>query len=87
MSYGIENKLELYIPASLGLDKSGKLPGERLPKTLKEATLKMMEKGSLARLILGDAFVDHYAATRLHECREWDTAVTDWELTRYMETI
>lgn len=87
ISYGVENELELTIPASSGLDKSGKLPGERLPKALKEASLKMMEVGSLARSILGDAFVEHYAATRLHECREWDTTVTDWELTRYMETI
>ena len=40
-----------------------------------------------ARELYGDAFVDHYAATREWEEREFRKAITDWELDRYMEII
>jgi glutamine synthetase len=53
---------------------------ERLPKTLREATMKMMAPKSIARIALGDEFVDHFAMTRLHECKQWDQAVTNWEV-------
>lgn len=58
---------------------------KRLAKTLLEATEQMMRPDSLARKVMGNAFVDHFGATRLHE---WDTftqTVTSWELERYME--
>jgi glutamine synthetase len=35
----------------------------------------------------GDTFVDHFAATREWEHRQWQDAVTDWELKRYFEII
>jgi len=53
---------------------------KRLAKTLLEATETMMRPESLARVVLGDEFVDHFGATRLHE---WDTftqTVTTWEI-------
>ena len=37
--------------------------------------------------LFGDAFVDHYAATREWEEREFRKAITDWELERYFEII
>ena len=40
-----------------------------------------------ARDLFGDAFVEHYAATRDWEEREFRKAVTDWELARYFEII
>ena len=40
-----------------------------------------------ARAMFGDAFVEHYAATRQWEEREFRKAVTDWELARYFEII
>ena len=42
---------------------------------------------TLARDWLGDDFVDHFAATREWEWRQWLDAVTDWELKRYFEII
>ena len=95
-NYGLENNLALDIPASK-CDKTT-VTGERLPRSLREATVKMMEPDSMARKVLGDEFVDHYAATRLHECREWEQSITNWEacleihhlyvqLSRYMEVI
>ncbi|VVT46659.1 uncharacterized protein SAPINGB_P001323 [Magnusiomyces paraingens] len=83
---GIEEKLELTIPP-MGAGKIDPSQFERLPRSLRAATERFMAKDSLARVVLGDDFVDHYGATRLHECREWDDAVTNWEVERYIETI
>jgi glutamine synthetase len=58
----------------------------RLPRTLQEATRKMADS-RLAREILGDEFIDHFAATRDWEWRQFQDAVTDWELRRYFEVI
>ncbi|GAA5957563.1 hypothetical protein JCM21900_001638 [Sporobolomyces salmonicolor] len=58
---------------------------ERLPKTLLAATELFLRPDSLAREVLGDAFVDHYGATRMNEWNQFAQAVTDWELKRYLE--
>lgn len=77
---GIEKKLEITIPPlGKGEDTGGEGDkGERLAKSLKEATERFARKGSIAREVFGDEFVDHYAGTREHEIRLWDEAVTDW---------
>ena len=36
---------------------------------------------------LGDTFVEHFAATREWEHRQWQDAVTDWELRRTFERM
>ena len=57
-----------------------------LPRTLWEAAQAL--KGSkMAREWFGDAFVDHYAATREWEEREFRKHITDWEMERYFEII
>ncbi|OAA60254.1 Glutamine synthetase/guanido kinase, catalytic domain protein [Niveomyces insectorum RCEF 264] len=61
--------------------------GLRLARSLREATDRFMRPGSIAREVLGDDFVDHYGGTREHEIRQWDEAVTDWEMKRYIETV
>ncbi len=33
------------------------------------------------------AFVDHYVRTRAWEVRQYERAVTDWELSRYFEAV
>ena len=40
-----------------------------------------------AHALFGEAFVEHYAATREWEEREFRRAITDWELARYFEII
>ena len=57
-----------------------------LPKTLWDAAqrLKMSKMG---RDWFGDAFVEHFAATREWEEREFRKHITDWELARYLEII
>ncbi|KAK3815119.1 MAG: glutamine synthetase [Benniella sp.] len=91
--YGIKKKLAIPVaPTTIELEEqiaSGKAEfrAERLPKSLKDSALKMLKKGSVAREVLGDAFVEHYAATRLNEYRLWETAVTSWETKRYFELV
>lgn len=86
---GVEKKLELKLPP-LGKGQSvgsSEDKGERLAKTLKEATDRFMAKDSIAREVFGDEFVDHFGGSRRHEIRLWDEAVTDWEVKRYIETV
>jgi len=81
--YGIEHELPL--PAETegnGYDAKG----EPLPATLREATARLSESKE-ARDLLGSTFVDHYVRTREWECRQFEGAVTRWELERYFEII
>jgi glutamine synthetase len=81
--WGIEHGIEAPAPASGDATGDAKLA---LPRTLKEATT-LFSKCAEARAILGDAFVEHYARTRDWEVRQYERAVTDWELRRYFEII
>ncbi|KAK5115427.1 hypothetical protein LTR85_009887 [Meristemomyces frigidus] len=86
---GIEKKMEIPIPPlGKGQDVGGSADkGQRLAKSLKEATERFARKESVAREVFGDEFVEHFAGTREHEIRLWDEAVTDWEVKRYIETV
>jgi len=86
---GVQKKLEISIPPlGKGEDVGGEADkGQRLAKSLKEATDRFMRKESVAREVFGDEFVDHFGGTRQHEIRLWDEAVTDWEVRRYIETV
>jgi len=81
---GIEKGLKLGEPIS-GTN-GGAEHIARAPRTLIETT-RIFEKSDIARDWLGDAFVDHFAATRDWEWRQWLDGVTDWELKRYFEII
>jgi glutamine synthetase len=63
--------------------EAGFLP---LPRTLKDA-IALLAESAPAREILGEAFVDHYVRTRDWEVRQYERAVTEWELKRYFEAI
>jgi glutamine synthetase len=57
-----------------------------LPRTLWEAAQRL-KTSEVARDWFGSAFVDHFAATREWEEREFRRHVSDWELARYFEII
>jgi glutamine synthetase len=57
-----------------------------LPRSLDEAASRLAAS-RLAQEFLGEAFVEHFAATREWEAREFARSVTDWELARYFEII
>jgi glutamine synthetase len=83
--YGVEKGLKLTTPPITGTNQGAEnIP--RAPRTLIEAT-RNFQKSAIARDWLGDDFVDHFAATREWEWRQWLDCVTDWELKRYFEII
>ncbi len=57
-----------------------------LPRTLWDSAQRL-KKSEMARDYFGDAFVEHFAATREWEEREFRKHITDWELARYFEII
>jgi glutamine synthetase len=80
---GIERKLEPPKPVLNGYSDQNCAP---LPRDLSEAT-KRFRQSQVAREWFGDEFVDHYVGTREWEVRQYQRAVTDWELVRYFEAI
>jgi glutamine synthetase len=83
--YGVEKGLKLTAPPITGTNEGGEnIP--RAPRTLIETT-RNFSNSTVARDFLGDTFVEHFAATRDWEWRQWLDGVTDWELKRYFEII
>jgi glutamine synthetase len=83
--YGVEKGLKLTAPPITGTNQGAEnIP--RAPRTLIETT-RNFSNSKIARDFLGDTFVEHFAATREWEWRQWLDGVTDWELKRYFEII
>lgn len=83
--HGVEKGLKLTTPPITGTNEGAEdIP--RAPRTLIETT-RNFKQSAIARDWLGDDFVDHFAATREWEWRQWLDGVTDWELKRYFEII
>ena len=84
--WGIENELDPGDPIK-GNAYEIKRPAKlQLPRTLMEAADRL-HASKPARALFGDAFVDHYAATRQWEEREFRKQISTWELDRYFEII
>jgi glutamine synthetase len=84
--WGVEHKIEP-TPAAEGNAYLQEQPESlQLPRTLWEGAQRF-KASTLARDAFGDAFVDHYSATREWEEREFRKHVSDWELKRYFELI
>jgi glutamine synthetase len=84
--WGIEHRIEPDAPL-VGNAYDREHPAQRrLPATLYEAA-ERLSASTAARTLFGDEFVEHYAATRQWEEREFRKAITDWELARYFEII
>lgn len=82
--HGVERCIE---PGAETRGDAGDTPGSTpLPMSLKAAT-ELLKESELARTVLGEPFVDHYVRTREWEVRQYEKAVTDWELRRYFESI
>ena len=84
--WGIENKVEPDAPISGNAYDIKHDTKRNLPRSLAEAA-ERLSNSKVARELFGDVFVDHYAMTRHWEEREFRKAITDWELSRYFETI
>jgi glutamine synthetase len=84
--YGIEHQLEP-LPQVKGNAYEQDHPAElALPRSLMEAANRLRQS-SAAKELFGEHFVEHFAATREWEEREFRKHVSDWELSRYFEII
>ncbi len=84
--WGIENKIEPTAPVK-GNAYDMTFPAKlKLPATLWDAAQRL-KKSKPARALFGDEFVDHFAASREWEEREFRKHITDWEMERYFEII
>ncbi|MGE0726093.1 MAG: glutamine synthetase family protein [Alphaproteobacteria bacterium] len=84
--WGIEQGIEGTPPVAGNAYAETPDPARALPRTLWEAA-QNLKASKAARALFGDAFVDHYAASREWEERESRRAITDWQLARYFEII
>lgn len=88
MLAGIEGEFDPMDPViGNAYDVEDELPeGLRFPQGLRQAAGRFAQSG-VARQHLGEDFVDHYAMTRLWECRERERNLDSWQLERYFEII
>jgi len=84
--WGIEHRIEPDAPISGNAYAASQASERALPRTLTQAADRL-EASKAARALFGDVFVEHYAMTRRWEEREFQRAITDWELARYFEII
>jgi glutamine synthetase len=84
--WGIANQIEPTEPVRGNAYDWAPPANLQLPRTLFEAAQRL-RASQAARELFGAAFVEHYAATREWEEREYRKAVTDWQLKRYFEII
>lgn len=83
--YGIEHKLELEEPI-VGNAYTKQTNQFKLPSNLREAATAF-NQSKIAREYFGDAFVDNYATLLDWESRQYQAAVTNWQLKRYLEIV
>jgi glutamine synthetase len=79
--WGIEHQVEPGEAVSGNAYRSEAAP---LPRNLRDA-ITLLDRSTVARELLGEEFVDHYLRTRTWEVRQYERAVTTWELERYFE--
>ena len=84
--WGIKNKV-LPTNQTLGNAYEQDFPREtQLPSTLWEAAQRL-KSSTVAKELFGEAFVNHFAASREWEEREYRKHISDWEMERYFEII
>ena len=84
--YGVMNKWEPEAQVT-GNAYEQQHPSElALPRTLWDSAQRL-KASDAAREMFGSAFVEHFAASREWEEREFRKHITDWEIDRYFEII
>ncbi len=84
--WGIENKIEPTDSIEGNAYDHSFPKNLSLPTTLWDAAQRL-KKSTVAKELFGEEFVEHFAASREWEEREFRKHVTDWEMDRYFEII
>lgn len=85
---GIERKLKLGKPVtgSAYEVQDGLSEEVQFPTNLRNS-MENLAASTEAKELFGKEFVEHYVATRDWEVREYEKAITDWQLKRYFEIV
>jgi glutamine synthetase len=81
--HGIEQKIEP--PPACEGDAYATSRYESVPTSLEEA-IGLLERSTVAREMLGEDFVRHYARMKWFEAEKYRQQVSEWEIRRYVET-
>lgn len=86
--YGIRHQLVLSSSSdsNSSMDLSS-VADHPLPNNLRHAVERMEQKDSISYTLFPRDFVDHFVQTRIHEYRQFETSITDWERSRYLELV
>jgi glutamine synthetase len=84
--WGLEHQIEPTAPITGNAYDQTHPKRLALPRSL-GAAAERLQGSKAARELFGDAFVDHFSASREWEERQSRRAVTDWQLQRYFEII
>lgn len=85
---GIEENLKLGPPIiGNAYAIQDQFPEEHQLPTNLAGSIANLEKSTAARTLFGNDFVEHYLISRRWEVREYEKAITDWQLQRYFEII
>lgn len=84
--YGIAKEIEPPELSDVDVYAQGSDGSTLLPDNLGVA-LDQLQTSAAARDWLGNDFVDHYVAMKRAELKAQSTAVTDWEVARYLEAM
>ncbi|VAX01717.1 glutamine synthetase family protein [hydrothermal vent metagenome] len=84
--WGIENNAEIESMVSGNAYDAALSDNLKLSDSLWQAT-QVLRQSSMAKSWFGTEFVEHYAASREWEVREFNKHVSQWELERYFEII
>jgi len=84
--WGIEHEADIEVMVAGNAYDQKHAEHLRLPTNLMEAAQRF-KASDIARDYLGDEFVDHFAASREWEVREFRKHISHWELERYFEII
>ena len=84
--WGIENEAEIDAMVTGNAYEQSFPEHLLLPVNLSDAAQRF-KASDIARSYFGSEFVDHFAASREWEVREFNKHISDWELRRYFEII
>jgi glutamine synthetase len=84
--WGIENEIEPTRPIQGNFWEESQKDIQPLPQSLGEASI-LLKKSKVGRSLFGDAFIDHFCATRDREEDLYRNQVDEWQLKRYFEII
>ncbi len=84
--WGMENRIEPTAPVKGNSYAAKHAKRLALPRTLWDSAQRL-RASAMAKDWFGEAFVEHFAASREWEEREYRRHISDWELARYFEII